>query len=210
MENELLQIFDENHRPIGTATRSEVHKAGYWHETFHCWFISREAGEAYIFLQIRSDLKKDYPSLYDITAAGHILAHETIADGVREVREEIGIDVTINDLVSLGVMNYCVLSEEIRDKELAHVFLYETNNTLTFDDFTLQKEEVAGMIRVNLKDFFALWNHVQEEVRVEGFVIDEAGEKVFFSENAGKDRFVPHEQAYYEHVLEAILVYLQR
>jgi isopentenyldiphosphate isomerase len=130
MENELFNIFDDNKMPIGVATRSEVHKIGYWHETFHCWFIYKEAGQDYIYLQIRSDTKKDYPSLFDITAAGHILAHETIEDGVREVQEEIGINVSINDLISLGVINYCVIRKELIDKELAHVYLFESNNSL--------------------------------------------------------------------------------
>lgn len=70
MENEMLKIFDENKHQIGIATREEVHRLGHWHEAFHCWFVSREEEKDYIYLQLRSDMKKDYPSLLDITAAG--------------------------------------------------------------------------------------------------------------------------------------------
>ena len=86
MEEELLRIFDSNRNAIGTAPRHEVHRFGYWHETFHCWFICREEGIDYIYLQIRSESKKDYPGLLDITAAGHLLATETVHDGVRSER----------------------------------------------------------------------------------------------------------------------------
>jgi hypothetical protein len=41
MDKELLRIYDKNHNPIGTAARSDVHKSGYWLETFHCWFAGR-------------------------------------------------------------------------------------------------------------------------------------------------------------------------
>lgn len=97
--SERLKIFDEDRFQIGIATRDEVHRFGFWHETFHCWFVSEEAGTYYIYLQLRSATKKDYPNLLDITAAGHLLADETVQDGIREIKEEIGIDLTIEDLI---------------------------------------------------------------------------------------------------------------
>lgn len=153
MENEMLKIFDENKHQIGIATREEVHRLGHWHEAFHCWFVSREEEKDYIYLQLRSDIKKDYPSLLDITAAGHLLAQETVLDGIREIKEEIGIDVSINELESLGVINYCVVKENFIDKEIAYVFLYRYNNT--FEEFTLQKEEVSGMLKTEFDDFMS-------------------------------------------------------
>lgn len=92
MDTERLNIFDKKRVHIGTATRGEVHRRGYWHESIHCWFVSREEDDDYIFLQLRSEHKKDYPNLQDIT--GYLLAHETIADGIREVKEETGIEVS--------------------------------------------------------------------------------------------------------------------
>jgi isopentenyldiphosphate isomerase len=68
VENEKLKIFDEHRTQIGVATLEEVHRIGHWHEAFHCWLISKEGEIDYIYLQIRSDEKKDYPNLLDITA----------------------------------------------------------------------------------------------------------------------------------------------
>jgi isopentenyldiphosphate isomerase len=124
LETELIKTFDENGKETGVATREEVHKKGHWHETFHCWFVSREQEKDYIFFQLRSDIKKDYPNLFDITAAGHILAHESIQAGVREVTEEVGIHVSFLDLVPLGVIKYRIEREDLIDNEIAYVFLY--------------------------------------------------------------------------------------
>jgi len=151
----MLKIFDDNRNQIGVATREEVHRSGYWHEAFHCWFISREEEKDYIYLQLRSDIKKDYPNMLDITAAGHILAHETVLDGIREIKEEIGIEVCINELESLGVVDYIVEKKNFIDKELANVFLYSYKNT--FEDFKLQEEEVSGIFKAEFDDFFELW-----------------------------------------------------
>ncbi|CAM3689079.1 NUDIX hydrolase [Marinicrinis lubricantis] len=199
MENEMLKIFDDQRNPIGTATREEVHRLGYWHEVFHCWFVSREGGKTYIYLQLRSKLKKDYPNLLDITAAGHLLAHETISDGVREIEEELGIDVSIEDLIPLGIIEYCVTRPGFIDKELAHVYLYEGEHFL--DDARLQREEVTGLVRTEFDSFCKMWHGEIEEIKAEGFVMKD-DQKVWVERMVGKNHFVPHEIAYYENVIQ--------
>jgi isopentenyldiphosphate isomerase len=208
MDNEKLKIFDEHRNQIGIATREEVHRIGHWHEAFHCWFISREEGVDYIYLQIRSEEKKDYPNLLDITAAGHLLAHETVNDGIREVKEEVGIDVSINELVPLGVIEYCVIREDFIDKELANVFLYDSKETL--DEFKLQKEEVSGMVKSEFNHFYELWLGERDVIRIEGFEINKAGNKVLINKTVGKDRFVPHEKSYYESVVSKVRSKIKR
>ncbi|MGG2094917.1 NUDIX hydrolase [Bacillus sp. S13(2024)] len=202
MESELLKIFDKHRNPVGVATREEVHKMGHWHETFHCWFISREDGVDYIHFQIRSHTKKDYPNLLDITAAGHILAHETVYDGIREVKEEVGIDVSFDELISLGIINYCVTIEDFIDKELAHVFLYE--NKKTMDEYKLQIEEVSGVVKAELNSFSKLWFGEVEGIIVEGFEMNEAGEKVLIHKTVDKRNFVPHKHSYYESIITSM------
>ncbi|MFJ8065257.1 NUDIX domain-containing protein [Psychrobacillus sp. NPDC096426] len=202
MEEELLRIFDRNRNAIGTAPRHEVHKLGHWHETFHCWFISREEEVDYIYLQIRSDSKKDYPGLLDITAAGHLLANETVQDGVREVKEELGIGVSFEELVSLGIIDYSVTTGELIDRELANVYVY--NCTLGFDDFAIQTEEVSGVVRAKFKPFSELWLGELEEIQIEGFEINKAGKRVSFNKIVTKNNFVLHEQSYYEAIIRGI------
>ncbi|WP_144511863.1 NUDIX hydrolase [Bacillus sp. FJAT-22090] len=202
MEEELLRIFDTNRNAIGTATRHEVHKFGYWHETFHCWFVGRENEIDYIYLQIRSEMKKDYPNLLDITAAGHLLAMETVRDGIREVKEELGIAVSFDELVSMGVIEYSVETGELKDNELANIFVY--NRDLNFEDFTLQAEEVSGIVRTEFKQFADLWSGKITELQVKGFDINGLGEKNLVNKVVTKDSFVPHQNSYYEKVVEGI------
>lgn len=147
-------------------------------------------------------MKKDYPNLLDITAAGHLLAHETIYDGVREIKEEIGIDVSFAELVPLGVIEYHVTKENFIDKELANVFLYES--TQCFDDFTLQKEEVSGMVKVELDDFEDLWDGTKEEVNIQGFEINQDDHRMMIDQYVGRDKFVPHEVSYYKSIIRLI------
>ncbi len=198
----MLRIYDDQKNDIGVATRSEVHRKGYWHEAFHCWLTSYEQDTVYLYLQLRSKRKKDYPNLLDITAAGHLVAHETVEDGIREIKEEIGIDVSFDELIKLGVLDYCVIQEDFIDKELANVFLHKTNKT--FDDFILQLEEVSGMVKVKVNDFADLWYGVKEKINMKGFEINEHGERITINEFVSRERFVPHQISFYKEVIQKI------
>lgn len=151
MHNEILTIFDEGGHRIGTAPREEVHRLGHWHETFHCWFINKTQEIPYIYLQLRSEQKQEYAGLLDITAAGHLLTHETVDDGIREVQEELGLELAFDELIPLGTIPYCMIKENLIDKERAHVFVY--NNPYPLNDFKLQEEEVAGIVITKFADF---------------------------------------------------------
>jgi isopentenyldiphosphate isomerase len=207
MEKETLTIFDQAGTHIGTATRDEVHRKGYWHETFHCWFIKWEKEKCYLYFQLRSKDKKDYPNLLDITAAGHILSHETFEDGIREVREETGVEVRFQELTPMGIIPYEVIMNDFIDRERAHLFLYEFQGEL--DEFTLQAEEVLGIFRVELSIFERLVNKEVSNLNLEGFQLTDNRKEVK-TLTATKADFVPHEDSYYNEVLQRIRNHMNR
>ncbi|MGM9986137.1 MAG: NUDIX domain-containing protein [Bacillaceae bacterium] len=206
--DEMLKVVDEQRKAIGIASREEVHKKGYWHETFHCWFLKREKDNDYIYFQLRSEIKKDFPSLLDITAAGHILADETVSDGIREVKEELGIDVAMESLVYIGAIANCIVTDKIIDKEFGHVFLYMMPEPM--EVFQLQEEEVAGIVRAEWKQFVELCSGKREDILVKGFVVHQDGQQKQIEKVVGKQGFVPHQNTYLEQLVEKINPYLEQ
>ncbi|MBS4218255.1 NUDIX hydrolase [Bacillus sp. FJAT-49711] len=200
MENEILNIYDEHRNLIGKESRQEVHRKGHWHETFQCWIVEKVNGINYIYFQVRSDEKADFPSLLDITAAGHILAHETVEDGIREVKEELGIDVKKDELLPLGVIKNTIITGNFIDCEFGHNFLYKSKQPLTFN---LQVEEVSGMVKANFNDFYQFCYGEIEEILVEELLKSEPVRRYI-----GKDQFVPHQDTYFKNVAERIAAYL--
>ena len=100
--SELFDVYDEALNHIGVKARADVHRDGDWHQVFHCWVIGRDVdGDAFVILQKRAP-KADYPGKIDISAAGHLEAGETVRDGVREIEEELGLQVQFEDLIPLG------------------------------------------------------------------------------------------------------------
>ncbi|UII58176.1 NUDIX hydrolase (plasmid) [Cytobacillus spongiae] len=203
MENEQLAIFDDSGKRCGVATRSEVHAKGFWHETFHCWIAHHDGdqGDVYLYFQLRSNHKKDYGGLLDITAAGHILSHETIEDGIREIHEELGVMIKMNELEPLGILKGELIQGDFIDRELTHVFLY--SKPVACDVFRLQPEEVAGIYRSTLQDFKALVQCEKTEIEVEGFIVEE-GEQKYSSKSVSYLDFVPHKRSYLSEIIDSI------
>jgi isopentenyldiphosphate isomerase len=201
MNDEILTTFDADGNVTGTAPRNEVHHRGLWHETFHCWLVGLEPEGLFIYLQLRSQQKRDYAGLLDITAAGHLLSHETPENGIRELEEELGIGVPFAELIPLGVIPYTMDSAGFLDRERAHVFLYK--NTLPLEAFNLQQEEVAGIVKTSFAEFCKLWQGATASVRIRGFQMD-GDTREPIDELADLSCFVPHEPEYYLRIIDGI------
>lgn len=192
---EVLSIFDENHQKIGEQSREVIHTKGHWHETFHCWIVQIKLDIPYLYFQQRSDVKKDFPNLFDITAAGHLLAHETVNDGLREVEEELGLHLYKNELQSLGIIKDNILHGEFKDNEFAHTFMYNSGNENLA--FRLQEEEVSGIFSATLSEVIQLFEEKVESISLQCVTSNEdVAEKMVKLVD-----FVPHGKGYMNEVL---------
>lgn len=145
---EYLDIYDEKGIYLGQKERSVVHKEGLWHKTVHCWLYD---GEGNIYFQIRKDKEKLYT-----TASGHVLAGETIKEAFgREIKEEIGIDVCYEMANLVDVVSFKLdRADGFHDRAFANVYtcIYEGEDT----DFSYDREEVSGLVKVSAKDTLSL------------------------------------------------------
>ena len=91
MPKEIFDIVNERDEVVGQNTRREVHRLGLKHRAVHV-LVFNARGE--VFLQKRS-MKKDIAAgKWDSSASGHLDSGEDYdACAVREVREEIGLDL---------------------------------------------------------------------------------------------------------------------
>ncbi|MDN4093231.1 MULTISPECIES: NUDIX hydrolase [Brevibacillus] len=202
MKEELLDIFDGAGNHIGVEARSDVHRLGYWHQTFHCWIYRIHAGQVELLFQKRHPQKDTCPDLLDITSAGHLLAAEQSCDGVRELQEELGLAVPFEQLREIGVISDVMTSPGIIDKELCHVFAIACDQPL--HEYRLQADEVTGLFWVKLHELEQLFAGQLPHVEAQGFLTDEAGRRCEANVQVDESAFVPHETHYYEAVFRAI------
>ncbi|CAI6068725.1 NUDIX hydrolase [Cohnella sp. JJ-181] len=206
---EIFDIYDEQDRPIGTATRSEAHALGLWHHTFHCWLVRRdEDGRVRVLFQKRSRDKDTNPDRLDITAAGHLAAGETAADAVRELEEELGLRVTLEQLAPLGTFREEDEGEAqgVRyvDREVSEVYGCVVDRGP--ETFRLQREELAGLYEAEASALLALMRGEAESVPADGAELDADGALAPVSGVAVRlGDFVARDTAYYIRVIEALV-----
>ncbi|WP_372662661.1 NUDIX domain-containing protein [Cohnella sp.] len=178
---EIFDVYDERGNWTGTAERGEVHAQGLWHHTVHCWLVrlsnngvnNSSKRSARVLFQKRSENKDTNPGCFDITAAGHLAAGETPRDAVRELEEELGVQVAFDELTEYGIIRE-ESSGEIGgaayiDAEVSHVYGLVTSMELM--DFTLQEEEVSGLYEADADELIALLEGKVDELIVSGVTI---------------------------------------
>ncbi|WP_414052731.1 NUDIX hydrolase [Macrococcus animalis] len=182
---EILNIYHENYELKGKLSRSEVHYKEEWHETFQCIFTCGDK----VILQKRSKYVSDYKGLLDVTIGGHIMSNETMAAGVREIKEELGIDILFDDLKLVCVIPEVLDNRGKKDKEFINVFNYEITaeemKQINFND-----NEVEDLIEVQLKEFKSLCFNSEHQIKGKNVLGDN---EITF----GKNHFLPYSEKYF-------------
>jgi isopentenyldiphosphate isomerase len=157
-DDEILDVFDEHGRQIGTKRRGDVHRDGDWHLAFHLWVVAPTG----VLLQRRARDKSSWPGFLDASAAGHLLAGESIRDGLREADEELGVAYVFDNLAHLGVHRVADTERSgTVNRELQHVFAVRDDRPLTaWRDF--DRVELDGLVLVDHEGFAALAAAVDE------------------------------------------------
>jgi len=192
-----IDIYNANLVLLGSKDRLDAHRDGDWHKTFHCWIVNSDENNSSILLQRRSLNKKNYPGLFDVSAAGHLESGESDKDGIREVNEELGINPDFSDFYNLGY-RVEVADEENgqRNREYQSVYMLQYNKLLEF--YSPQVEEVAGLFWLNIKAGISMFTGEQETASVYGMMYSQ--EKSIWQKESltitVKD-FIPRIQNYY-------------
>lgn len=149
---ELLDVIDPaTGAAIGQADRSEVHRQGKWHHVFHCLIV--RPGHGTVILQERAPTKASFAGKLDLSATGHLETGESPIEGLREVREELGIDIAAERLVPLGTRLLADNGGEASNRERMHVFLCDDDRPL--DRYRPDTDEVSALVEVDAVDLLA-------------------------------------------------------
>ena len=159
---EMIDIVDCDGITIGTAEKEVAHKLGLWHKSFHCWIVQEMSNKHYVLYQKRGRSKLIFPNLYDISVAGHYNAAEGIEGGLREIREEIGIDVSLDNLINLGKKYDVFRSSDITNYEICDVMLLKLN--IPIAELKLAYPELEGIAMVELNNALSLFGNKVEMI----------------------------------------------
>ncbi len=133
-----------------------------------------------------------YPDMWDVTVGGHLREGE---DGAREVAEELGANVNLDDLQFVGIASMDNVIPGGHDREKPRVYLWHSGRTI--DSFTFADGEVVGLACVALGELGALLGGTQVPSLVFDGVSTRAG-------TLAPDTVVTHSPAYWTLVRGAL------
>lgn len=127
--DELVDVIDKDGRTIGVTTRREMRARRLLHRCTYVLVFNRRGD---LFVHLRTATKDVYPSHWDVTIGGVLIAGETFTQGMqREIREELGIDAVADELFPFQYED---------DRTRVHAMAYRLNHD---GPFQLQAEEIV-------------------------------------------------------------------
>jgi len=159
MADELIEICDAAGNLTGEQKmKSEAHLDGSWHRAAHVWLYNFR-GE--LLLQLRAAEKTLYPSVWDVSAAGHVgVGEKPIIAALRELEEELGLQVAPEDLEFFKVVKNSPPFSGFKNNEFYHVYFCEYAGSL--DELILQPEEVDQVKYFTISEIERQLEHDQE------------------------------------------------
>ncbi len=149
---EIFDLIDNNGNLTGEkADRKLVHNRGLKHHAVGL-LITRGGVEKQILLQKRSLKKEKNAGLWDLTA-GHVASGETLIESlIREIKEEIGINIKEDEIKLLSkYWRKEKYREDFIENELDYIYILDKN--IDIKDIKVQEEEVDDVKWIDLTDF---------------------------------------------------------
>lgn len=142
---ELIQIVDENGNFTGQILdKDEAHDKNLLHNEIAVFVIN---DNKQVLLQKRSANKRFNPNKWGL-CSGHVDANESLEDAaIREIKEEIGLDVTKEDLHKYGEKELT-----LRETNSHIIYFYYIKTNKKANEFTIQTEELSEVKWFDIDD----------------------------------------------------------
>ncbi|GIH71013.1 putative Nudix hydrolase [Sphaerimonospora thailandensis] len=151
----IIDIYNDRNQHVGTEDKKVAHRSGSWHRTFSCLAVNPTSGRVVLQKKTPGRYAFDRPDYADFTVGGHYEAGERIEDGVREIREELGLDVRYTDLQPLGIRQTAVtLASDWIEREFQYWHLLPLDASL--EEIPLDDAEVSGLVQIDLQNAIEL------------------------------------------------------
>ncbi len=158
---ELLDEVNENNELTGNIIDREiVHKEGLLHREVGVIIINEENE---ILLEKRSPTKKQSPNKWAL-CAGHIEAGDVPENAIiREIKEEIGIDVAIEELECIEILRRNKKFIENNQYNNCFIYLWKYNTNIKAEEYIIQEEEVSEVKYFDIQEVANAVEHQNEQ-----------------------------------------------
>lgn len=154
---ELIDIVDKNGNFTGEIMdKEEAHDKNLLHNEIAVFVINNKKQ---VLLQKRSANKRFNPNKWGL-CAGHVASKESLENAaLRELKEEIGIDISIKDLE--------ILSEKeltLKNSNSHITYFYYIKSDLNESDFIIQTEELSEVKWFDISEVIDMINKEDQSI----------------------------------------------
>ncbi|MEO3855781.1 NUDIX domain-containing protein [Acrocarpospora sp. B8E8] len=172
----LIDVYNDRNQHIGQQDKKIAHEDGLWHRTFSCLAVNPVRATVLLQKKQPGRYSFDRPDQADFTVGGHYEAGETTPDGVREIREELGINVPYTDLQPLGIRQTAVtLAPGWMEREFQYWHLLPLD--LDLEQIPLDDAEVSGLVELDLAAAIELADGTRPDVAARYLIRDSANRR---------------------------------
>ncbi len=144
---EMLDVYDINGNKTGEIVERYHHqKDGAYYLCIHAYIVTRD--NKYI-IQRRSMTKKYFPGIWDITCGAADSGEDSYTAALREVKEELGLD--------LEGCRYTLAGRNIFSDCLNDIYFFYSDYTV--DDCVLDSDEVMEVRAIDFNELMELINN---------------------------------------------------
>lgn len=175
MSHEFLEIVDEQGNVIGTDTRENIHKNGLLHREVHVLFVTPHRE---IIFEHRAKDKDTFPDLLNSTVGGHVALGDSIeATMVKEIKEETGLDISIEDLHFLKTTKLRMIDPVTKfiNNAIKTIYWYEYQGRV--ENLKVEQRQACGFEVWPIDKLYHLSE--EEKKRFVPFFVDNEGLKLY-------------------------------
>lgn len=147
---ELLDVVDENDEIIGQDTREDIHKQGLLHREVYVILYDHQKQALF---QLRSQSRDTNPGKLTVSASGHVDLGSTYNEtAVKELKEELGLSLKIDDLKFLGIVHNNTIDKQTNtiNNALRAVYCFDYRDDI--NKLFIQKDELDLIKWIKLED----------------------------------------------------------
>ena len=133
---EQVVLVDKNDNQIGSMEKLAAHKGqGTLHRAVSVLLYRKKDGKTEVLLQQRGTVKPLWPSFWSNTICTHPIDGESTLDcAVRRLKEEMGIDVSSDQLAFVDKLLYQAhYVQDLSEYELDHIFVGQWDGPISLN-----------------------------------------------------------------------------
>lgn len=137
----MVDVYNKRHEKLNYTKEKKELAFGEYRLSCFAWLVNNK-GE--ILIQQRSSTSFKFPNVWETVSGGAEENDTSLSGTIREIKEELGIDVSENDMMYVGCY--------ARTNDFVEIWLVKCDD-IDVDSLKLQEEEVQAAKWVTLNEF---------------------------------------------------------